>query len=119
MNKVENINDLEILKEEGLKRLYPDNIRIGIGMATCGIAGGAKDVFYAAKKYLNDKTNGINLLPVGCLGICQHEPLVDIYRPGMPRIVYGNVNSKIVIDILKALIKGAEYQKQYSLQVFN
>jgi NADH:ubiquinone oxidoreductase subunit F (NADH-binding)/(2Fe-2S) ferredoxin len=110
VNKLKNINALEILKKEGLKRLYPDNIRIGIGMATCGIASGAKNVFDTAKKYIIDKNAEIDLFPVGCLGLCQHEPLVDIYRPGMPRIVYGNVNSEIIIDILEALGKGKEYQ---------
>ena len=107
--RIEKPQDLDSFREHGLKCLYPDHIRVGIGMATCGIACGAEAVAQGASEYLGSDGKDITLVHVGCLGLCQAEPLVDVYRPGMPRIVYGHVDADKVVEILKAARQGEEH----------
>lgn len=107
--KIKRPEDIKTLKQQGLKRLYPEHVRVGIGMGTCGIASGAESVAKAAAEFLGNDCKNVSVVDVGCLGLCQTEPLVDVYRPKMPRIVYGNVDAKKIVDILEACQQGREY----------
>src|SRR4030067_2707685 len=101
MKKINNINDLEKLKEEGLKSLYPEEMKINVGMSTCGCATGAKGVYEAL---LSETAKG-NIKPkitmTGCIGMCHAEPIVDIRMPKSPRITYGWGKPKDEKNILK------------------
>ena len=83
--KIKTLDDLKKVKEEGLKLIYPDRVKIAVGMATCGLAAGAKDVFEAISGEVKKQNLDAVLAGTGCLGICQKEPLVDIITPGKPR----------------------------------
>lgn len=66
-----------------------DDIRVLVGMATCGIAAGATPVYEAivdgvAKKNLS----GIKIIKTGCVGICKQEPVVEIVAPGKEKVTY-------------------------------
>ncbi len=76
-------------------------IEILIGMGTCGIAAGAKEVLGAFVEDL-DKA-GIRdavVKQTGCMGLCNVEPTVEIHMPGMPDVVYGHVNKEVVQKII-------------------
>ena len=89
------VEDLKRLREQ----LQADNrirhaagTQIIVGMGTCGIAAGARNVMNAAiaeieKRNLSD----IEVLQTGCNGMCQKEPLLDVARPGEDRVTYGPV----------------------------
>jgi NADH-quinone oxidoreductase subunit F len=64
---------------------------IFIGTATCGRAAGADTVLEAINAALERHKIKANITQVGCLGLCYAEPLVDIIKPGRPRIHYGNL----------------------------
>ena len=74
-------------------------IRVGTGM--CGQAAGAVDVVTALKAELSRLKLDVNLGEVGCLGLCYAEPLVDILRPGGPRVFFRNVTSDDVPGLLQ------------------
>ncbi len=64
------------------KENNPDNIRVVVGMATCGIAAGARPVLAAftdevAKRGLQN----VMVTQTGCIGLCQYEPIVEVYQP--------------------------------------
>ncbi len=85
--------DIKLRKESGTK--------IIIGMGTCGIAAGAREVMAAvleelAKRHLTD----VQVQQTGCIGMCEKEVLVDILRPGEPRITYGKVKPENVPVII-------------------
>ena len=93
--KIRNLEDLRKLKEEakdltsarsgGKKKLI-------VGMGTCGIAAGAREVLTAILNELDKRgIKDVAVETTGCIGMCQYEPLVDIIRPGEPRVTYGNV----------------------------
>ena len=76
-------------------------IRIGVGMATCGIAAGARPVLAAfteeiAKRGLTDVT----VSQTGCIGICQYEPVVEVFVPGKEKVTYVKMSPEKVANVV-------------------
>ncbi len=85
--------DIKLRKEEG--------VAIIVGRGTCGSAAGAREVMSAildelARRRLSD----VQVRQTGCIGMCDREVLVDVIRPGEPRITYGNVKPEDVKKII-------------------
>ncbi|MEW5692111.1 MAG: NADH-quinone oxidoreductase subunit NuoF [Candidatus Hydrogenedentota bacterium] len=79
-------------------------IRMLIGAATCGIASGALKVCDSFKKEIKTKKIQCEIYEVGCIGMCYAEPIVEICLPDKRRIMYGNVNEKILPQIIDDVI---------------
>ena len=88
--------------------------RVLVGMATCGIAAGARPVLNAfveevAKRGLQD----VMVTQTGCIGICQYEPVVEVMEPGKEKVTYVKMTpEKAVKVVLEHLVNGnvvAEY----------
>jgi len=75
--------------------------RIIVGTATCGRAAGAMAVIEALKTELEKHDISADITQVGCIGICYIEPVVDIVKPGRPRISYGNVTPGMVPQLVE------------------
>ena len=61
-----------------------DGIRVVVGMATCGIAAGARPVLNAfTEEVAKRRLEGVTVAQTGCIGICQYEPVVEVYAPEM------------------------------------
>ena len=100
-------NQLQKIRAEVQDSLYaPALLKMNVGMATCGIAAGAKDVYDKAREIF--KEEDLLVARTGCLGLCEEEPLVDIQAPGQPRIVYRRVSADKVMELVEAHQK-AEY----------
>ncbi|MCF7817619.1 MAG: hypothetical protein K9M54_07035 [Kiritimatiellales bacterium] len=81
--------------------------QIIIGMGTCGIAAGAKEAFDAFLDELNSHdVKDTRITQTGCMGLCFSEPTVEVAVPGMPRVIYGNVDGKVARRIVKEHIIG-------------
>ena len=97
------LEDLKALREKlksDIKVRQGSSTKIIIGMGTCGIAAGAREVMKAvldelAVRHLND----VQVQQTGCIGMCEKEVLVDV-RPGEPRITYGKVKPADVKKII-------------------
>jgi NADH-quinone oxidoreductase subunit F len=101
MIRIKNFDDLKEIRSQKLSALYPhEKVRIAVGMATCGIATGAGPIFdflcSAAKKIGTD----FIVVPVGCIGFCQQEPLIDILVPGNPRVTYSRLDPGRAAEIV-------------------
>ncbi len=81
-----------------------DSIEIRIGMATCGIAAGAKEIYIELEEQIKKEKLNISLSLVGCIGMCQYEPILEIYRDGK-RTTYINVDSEKLEKIIEEDIK--------------
>ncbi len=108
------LDDLRKLREEK-KQEYSrrnneqDLYSIIIGMGTCGIAAGAKDTLDSFIKALDE--NGLSQVKVkqtGCMGACNVEPTVEVIVPGMPTVVYGDVDQDTAKKIVLKHIIGKE-----------
>ena len=66
-----------------------DNIRVVVGMATCGIAAGARPVLNAfTEEVARREVSGVLVTQTGCIGICQYEPVVEVFVPGKEKVTY-------------------------------
>ena len=101
--KIESEEDLRAVREEGLKSLYPDKTKVSVGMATCGLATGAGKVWETLNQEVQTGGHDIILAQVGCIGFCQEEPIVDVLSPGKSRIIYKEMTSEKVSELLTAL----------------
>ena len=85
------LQDLEQLKEnillEHAMTRERKKVRITVGMGTCGIRAGAEDVLKALKTQFED-SRGVMINHTGCLGICSHEPVMQVAVPGRPAVTY-------------------------------
>jgi len=104
--KIRNLDDLNQVKKEGLKKISPGKPRIAVGLATCGIAAGGDRVFEALQDSLQRKSLDAYLTKVGCIGYCKEEPLVNISLPGKPLVILHRVSEADVDSIVEALSRG-------------
>lgn len=86
-----------------------ERIRITVGMATCGIASGAKPIYEKLKEIVKKKKlKNVNVVSVGCIGVCRLEPLVEVYKDDK-RYTYSNVKLDEVNNIISDLNKDIEH----------
>ncbi len=104
--RIKSVEDLETLREEGVRRLYPGRLRVNVGMATCGLATGAENVFTTVQEEAKRFDGKIVVAPTGCLGFCQMEPIVDVALPDGPRIVYHEMTGEKARALMEALAVG-------------
>ncbi len=92
---MKSLEDLKALREKlktETKIHDADGIKVIVGMGTCGIAAGAREVMNSLMDECSKRRlNNILFQQTGCIGMCEKEVLVDIVRPGEARITYGNV----------------------------
>ena len=82
-----------------------DSTRVVVGMATCGIAAGARPVLNAfTEEVARRDLHGVLVTQTGCIGICQYEPVVEVTVPGKEKVTYVKMNPekavKVVVDHL-------------------
>ena len=102
---MEGSNRLLQLKEEGMKSLFPATAKIMVGMATCGVAAGAGEVWDALRQEVKKRKLDLAIKKTGCIGICQHEPLVDIIMPGYSRVTYDRVKADKAPELIDGLVR--------------
>lgn len=106
---------VERAKEHVRKGKQDDIPRIYLGMATCGIAAGAKDTRTAFEDALAERGINARILSVGCLGHCYAEPLVIIENPGFPSICYHNVTPGKARALVRAFFEEGDPLFEYVL----
>ena len=94
--------------------------RVVVGMATCGIAAGARPVLaaFAEQVYEAGLTASVTVTQTGCIGICQYEPVVEVYEAGKEKVTYVKMTpekvSRIVSEHLINNKPVAEYTIGYT-----
>jgi NADP-reducing hydrogenase subunit HndB len=115
MLKLKSVEELKKLREE-MKQSFrvrsQTSTRIIVGMGTCGIAAGAREVMQAILAELEKRKIEANVETTSCIGMCVKEPLVDIEQAGQPRVTYGNLKPEMVSHLIEEhLIKGRIVQE--------
>jgi len=111
-NLIASIDDLERWKQEGLESLSPKKCKVTVGMATCGLASGAKAVFDALTEEFSKTSEDVIVAQTGCLGFCQMEPIVEVFRPSEPRVLYKQVTADKVAELVAAITSGTPKKEQ-------
>jgi len=106
MPVIKSIEELKKIRDQAKDaiNLRVDNdtkTRVVVGMGTCGIAAGARQVMLAILDELK-KRNITNVIvtETGCIGLCQYEPLVDVIQPGQPKVTYVNMNPEKAREVV-------------------
>ena len=102
--KIKSLADLRKIKEtctDLTSTRCTDTKTIVIGMGTCGIAAGAREIMDEVLKELQRRGIGdVSVQTTGCIGMCQQEPLLDVIIPGKERITYGKITRADVKRII-------------------
>ena len=90
-----------------------------VGAATCGRAAGAVDVLKQLRGEIAARNLDAQVVEVGCLGPCSLEPLVIVHKEGAPRICYGNVGPKEIVEILERHVLGTDPCAEYAVGIMS
>ena len=96
------------------------SLRVVVGMATCGIAAGARPVLNAFvdgvnNAKLNDK---VTVTQTGCIGICQYEPVVEVFEEGKEKVTYVKLDAQKAAEIVEKHLKGGEIVTEYTIGAY-
>lgn len=82
--------------------------RVVVGMATCGIASGARPVLTALSDAVQEKKlDNVAVTQTGCIGLCQYEPIVEVMEPGKEKVTYIKMNPEKALEVVeKHLVRG-------------
>ena len=93
-----------------------ETTRIVVGMATCGIAAGARPVLAAFTDEVGKRNlTGVTVSQTGCIGICQYEPVVEVYRPGEEKVTYVKMTAEKVARIVNDHIVNGNVVTEYTI----
>jgi len=119
---MKSLAELEQLRNKALARVNlrkedDDSIRVVIGMATCGIAAGARPVMKSIMDEI-EKRNISNcyVTQTGCIGVCRLEPIVEVYLPGSEeKITYVKMNPEKAVKIVNDTIVNGKVVSEYTI----
>jgi NADP-reducing hydrogenase subunit HndB len=103
---MKNLDELKALRDSlkstvDIKDSEEHQVRVLVGMATCGIAAGAKPVLSALTEEIEKRSlPGITVKQTGCIGICQYEPVVEIHETGKNKVTYVNMTPEKVVNVV-------------------
>ena len=94
-----------------------NHTRVVVGMATCGIAAGARPVLNTLAQEVQSRglTNKISVTQTGCIGLCQYEPIVEILEPGKEKVTYIKMNAEKAEEVYKEHLIGGHILENYTL----
>ena len=118
--KMKSLADLEAIRQRTLDKVNlrreHEGTRISVGMATCGIAAGARPVLLAFMDEINKRgLLDVTVAQTGCIGMCRLEPIVEISVPGKEKVTYVKVNPDMVPRIVAEHVVNGNPVTQYTI----
>ncbi len=93
-----------------------DAIRVVVGMATCGIAAGARPVLNAfTEEVAKRELQNVSITQTGCIGICQYEPVVEIFTPDGQKTTYVKMTAEKVARVVADHIVNGNVVTEYTI----
>ena len=110
---MKSLAELQALRDQmkdqmGIRHDAKDNIRVVVGMATCGIAAGARPVLQRLTEEVAKRgLKNVTVAQTGCIGICQYEPVVEVFENGKEKVTYVKMTEdKIAQVVAEHLVNG-------------
>ncbi|MDP2836609.1 MAG: NADH-ubiquinone oxidoreductase-F iron-sulfur binding region domain-containing protein [Methanobacteriaceae archaeon] len=82
--------------------LFSEKNAVLIGSATCGNSAGAQIAKKAIESEMENSEHVVEIIEVGCIGLCYAEPIIMVSKPQKPAVIYGNVTKKVAREIAKS-----------------
>ena len=119
---MKSLAELEAIRQKTLSRINlrkedeNQSIRVVVGMATCGIAAGARPVMLAFMDEASKRSlNNVTVSQTGCIGMCRLEPMVDVYLPGQEKVTYVHMNPEKVARVVAEHIVNGRVVEEYTI----
>ena len=108
------------MKDKVILREGTNDLRVVVGMATCGIAAGARPVLNAFVEGVNANglTDKVAITQTGCIGICQYEPVVEVYEDGKEKVTYVKLDAQKAAEIVEKHLKGGQVVEEYTIGAY-
>ena len=93
-----------------------NDMRIVVGMATCGIAAGARPVLAAFTEEVSKRNlQNVTIAQTGCIGICQYEPVVEVFEAGKEKVTYVKMTAQKAAEVVKKHLVGGQIVEEYTI----
>lgn len=118
---MKSLADLETIRAKTLEKVEmrkdaDDSVRVVVGMATCGIAAGARPVMLKFLEELQKRgLKHVTVSQTGCIGMCRLEPMVDVIVPGKDKVTYVKLNPDMVPRIVAEHIVNGRVVDEYTI----
>ena len=100
----------------GLRAEDHNHTRVVVGMATCGIAAGARPVLNAfVEEVAKRNLQGIMVTQTGCIGICQYEPVVEVVTPGQEKVTYVKMTAEKALRVVNDHLVNGNVVSEYTI----
>lgn len=93
------------------------DVRVVVGMATCGISAGARPVLSAFVEGVNnaDLSSKVTVSQTGCIGLCQLEPIVEVYEADKEKVTYVKMDAQKAAKVVEEHLKGGKVVTEYTI----
>lgn len=118
---MKSLEELKALREQmqnkmNIRKEDSNTIRVVVGMATCGIAAGARPVLNALIEEVNKRgLNNVQVTQTGCIGVCRLEPIVEVYVPGQEKVTYVKMSPEKVPVIVAQHLVNRQVVTEYTI----
>ena len=108
------------MKDKVVLREGSGDVRVVVGMATCGIAAGARPVLNEFVKDVSEEglSDKVIVSQTGCIGICQYEPVVEIFEAGKEKVTYVKMTAEKAKEVVEKHLKGGQVVAQYTIGAY-
>ncbi|MCQ4770625.1 (2Fe-2S) ferredoxin domain-containing protein [Intestinimonas massiliensis] len=118
---MKSLEELKAIREKMQKQMdvrenNEDNIRVVVGMATCGIAAGARPVLTAfLEEVAKRELKNVTVTQTGCIGVCRLEPIAEVYVPGEEKVTYVKLKPEMVPRIVTEHLVNHNVVTEYTI----
>lgn len=117
---MKSIEELKAIREKarqnmGIRDDKHEGTRVVVGMATCGIAAGARPVLSAFVEEVAKEKLDVVVGQTGCIGVCQYEPVVEVIEPGRPKTTYVKMTAEKAVKVVHMHLIGGEIVREYTI----
>ena len=122
---MKSLAELEAIRKATIARINVrteekgETTRVVIGMATCGIAAGARPVMMAFMDEIQKRQlPHVTVSQTGCVGMCRLEPMVDVIVPGKEKVTYVKMTAEKAKEVVEKHLKGGTVVEQYTIGAY-
>ena len=119
---MKSLEELRAIRESmqgkvGVRAENENQTRVVVGMATCGIASGARPVLTALSDAVQEQnlSEKISVSQTGCIGLCQYEPIVEVMEPGKEKVTYVKMNPEKALEVVERHLVGGHPVEKYTM----
>lgn len=115
------LEELKAIREKMEGRIHmrsedEKQIRVVVGMATCGIASGARPVLTTLSDVVQELgLDNVMVTQTGCIGLCQYEPIVEVIQPGKEKVTYVKMNPEKAMEVVRLHLVDGQVVTKYTL----